>query len=116
VACAAGLAALDIFEREGMVGRVRALAPHFETGLHALQGLRHVSDIRNFGLAGALQIEARGKDPLRRPYEIALRCWERGFYVRWGGDTVQLGPPFVAEKSDLDALFNTLHDVIPTVA
>ena len=49
-------------------------------------------------------------------YEIALAMWERGFYVRWGGDTLQFAPPFVAEKSDLDALFNTLNDIIPTVA
>jgi len=116
VACAAALAALDLFERERMVERVRALAPQFESGLHALKGMAHVTDIRNYGLAGALQFEPRGEDALRRPYEIAMRCWERGFYVRWGGDTVQLGPPFVAEKSDLDALFNTLNDVIPTVA
>jgi adenosylmethionine-8-amino-7-oxononanoate aminotransferase len=50
--------------------------------------VKHVNDIRNFGLAGALQIEARAGEPLRRPYEIALAMWERGFYVRWGGDTL----------------------------
>ena len=115
VACAAGIAALDVFQREDMVGKVRALAPYFEDGLHGLKGVKHITDIRNFGLAGALQIEARPGEPLRRPYEIALAMWERGFYVRWGGDTLQFAPPFVTEKADLDQLFNTLNDVIPTV-
>jgi beta-alanine--pyruvate transaminase len=115
VACAAGIAALEVFEREDMVGKVRALAPYFEDGLHALKGVKHVVDIRNFGLAGALQIAARPGEPLRRPYEIALAMWERGCYVRWGGDTLQFAPPFVTEKADLDKLFNTLNDVIPTV-
>jgi beta-alanine--pyruvate transaminase len=115
VACAAGIAALEVFEREDMVGKVRALAPYFEDGLHGLKGVKHVVDIRNFGLAGALQIAARPGEPLRRPYEIALAMWERGCYVRWGGDTLQFAPPFVAEKAELDRLFNTLNDVIPTV-
>ena len=65
--------------------------------------------------AGALQIEARPGEPLRRPREIALAMWERGFYVRWGGDTLQFAPPFVTQKEDLDKLFNALNDVIPTV-
>lgn len=116
VACAAAIAALEVFMREDMVGRVRALAPYFEDGLHALRGTPHVADIRNIGLAGALQIEARPGEPLRRPYEIALAMWERGFYVRWGGDTLQLAPPFVSTREDLDRLFQTLRDVIPTVA
>ncbi len=116
VACAAAIAALEIFQREDMVGKVCALAPYFEDGLHSLKGVKHISDIRNFGLAGAMTIVAKPGEPLRRPYEIALAMWERGFYVRWGGDTLQFAPPFVAEKSDLDALFNTLNDVIPTVA
>jgi len=116
VACAAGIAALEVFQREDMVGKVRALAPYFEDGLHGLKGVKHITDIRNFGLAGALTIAARPGEPLRRPYEIALAMWERGFYVRWGGDTLQFAPPFVAHRSDLDALFNTLNDVIPAVA
>ena len=116
VACAAGIAALELFQRENMVARVRALAPYFEDGLHGLKGVKHISDIRNFGLAGAMTIAAKPGEPLRRPYEIALAMWERGFYVRWGGDTLQFAPPFVAEKSDLDALFNTLNDVLPMVA
>jgi beta-alanine--pyruvate transaminase len=116
LACAAGIAAMEIFQREDMVGKVRALAPYFEDGLHALKGLKHITDIRNFGLAGALTIAAKPGEPLRRPYEIALAMWQRGFYVRWGGDTLQFAPPFVTAKQDLDALFNALNDVIPTVA
>ena len=111
-----GVRAQELFEREHMVERVRALAPYFESGLHGLKGLKHITDIRNYGLAGTLQIEPRPGEPLRRPYEIATQCWERGFYVRWGGDTLQFGPPFISEREDLDRLFNTLNDIIPTVA
>jgi beta-alanine--pyruvate transaminase len=116
VACAAGLAGLELFERERLDARAQALAPEFEKRLHALRGLPHVTDIRNFGLAGAISIAPRGGDPLRRPYEIGTRCFERGAYVRWGGDTLQFGPPFVSEAEQLDLLFNIVADTLTEAA
>lgn len=116
VACAAALAALDIFEGEALAQRAHDLAPHFENALHGLRGTKHVTDIRNFGLAGALQIDAIPGEPTRRPFEIGLKCWEKGLYVRWGGDTVQLGPPLTSEKSQLEDACSILADVIPTIA
>ena len=115
VACAAGLAALEIFEREKLADRVRDLAPHFEDALHGLRGVRHITDIRNFGLAGALQIDPAPGEPARRPFEIALACWEKGLYVRWAGDTVAMGPPFICEKHEIDEAFNILSDCIAKV-
>jgi beta-alanine--pyruvate transaminase len=115
VACAAALAAVDIFEHESLAERAATLAPAFEDALHALRGTRHVTDIRNFGLAGALQIDPLPGEPLRRPYEIGIKCWERGLYVRWAGDTIQLGPPLVSQRADLEDACRILSDVIPTV-
>jgi beta-alanine--pyruvate transaminase len=112
VACAAGIAALALFRGERLDARARALAPEFESRLHALRGLPHVVDIRNFGLAGAITVAPYPNDPLRRPYEFGTRCFERGAYVRWGGDTLQFGPPFVATVEDLDRLFNIVADVL----
>lgn len=116
VACAAALAALDIFEGEAMAKRAHDLAPHFEDALHGLRGTKHITDIRNFGLAGALQIDAIPGEPARRPFEIGVECWNRGLYVRWGGDTVQLGPAMIIEREQIDEACNILADVIPTIA
>lgn len=116
LACAAGLAAMDVFQHERMVERAAALAPYFEDQVHGLRGLRHIRDIRNLGLAAAIQIEAAPGEPARRPWAIAMEAWKRGVYLRYGGDTVQLGPPFIAERSDIDRLCNVLADVIPTVS
>ncbi|RJS93304.1 aminotransferase class III-fold pyridoxal phosphate-dependent enzyme [Salinisphaera sp. Q1T1-3] len=112
LACAAGLAALDVLERDDLVGRAAALAPYFESQIHHLKGLRHIVDIRNLGLAGAFQIEPVPGEPGRRPWQIALAAWERGLYVRFGGDTVQLGPPFIAERADIDHICEVLADII----
>lgn len=116
VACAAGLAALDILEREQLPERVAELAPYFEAGLHELKGLPHVSDIRNFGFAGALQLEAYPGEPARRPFEIALSMWEKGFYVRCGGDSIQLGLPFVIGKGQIDSLLQALGETLVELA
>ena len=112
VACAAALAALDILEREQLVSRVKNMAPKFETKVHSLKGLEHILDIRNYGLAAGLTIAAAPGEPALRPYQIAMKCWQKGFYVRYGGDTVQLGLPFTVEETEIDSVINALGESI----
>jgi beta-alanine--pyruvate transaminase len=110
VACAAGIAALDVLVKENMIERVATMAPYFEQAVHSLKGSKHITDIRNVGLAAGFTIAAVPGEPARRPYEIAMRCLEKGFYVRYGGDTIQLAPPFIIEKSEIDSLINALGE------
>lgn len=116
VACAAGIAALDVLQRDGLVDRVKALAPYFEEAVHSLKGTRHVNDIRSFGLAAGLTLAALPGEPARRPFEVAMACWRKGFYVRYGGDTIQLAPPFITEKSEIDRLVNALGEALKETA
>ena len=102
----------DILQNEDMIGRVKALAPYFEEAVHSLKGAKHVLDIRNFGLAAGLTIAPLPSEPAKRPYEIAMNCWKKGFYVRYGGDTIQLAPPFIAEKAEIDRMVNALADAL----
>ena len=55
---------------------------------------------------------AKPGEPGRRPYEIAMHCWKNGLYVRFGGDTIQLAPPFIVEKAEIDRLVELLGDAI----
>ena len=112
VACAAGIASLDVLQNEAMLSRVKALAPHFESAVHSLKDAKHVTDIRNFGLAAGFTIAPLPGEPARRPYEIAMACWKKGFYVRFGGDTVQLAPPFISERHEVDRLVEALRDAL----
>ena len=116
VACAAGMAALNLLQQEDMIGRVKTLVPHFENAVHSLKGSKHVADIRNYGLAAGFTIASLPGEPARRPYEIAMNCWKKGFYVRYGGDTIQLAPPFIAEKAEIDRLINALGDALAETA
>ncbi len=116
VACAAGIAALDLLVQENAIERIQALAPHFENAVHSLKGCQHVSDIRNFGLAAGLTIASAPGEPAKRPYEIAMRCLDKGFYVRYGGDTIQLAPPFISTPAEIDSMVNALGEAIKATA
>ncbi len=98
-----------------MAERAAEMAPYFEAQLHGLKGAPHVVDIRNLGMAGALEIETAGDDPTYRPWAIAKAAWERGMYLRFGGNTVQLGPPFIAERADIDFMCEVLDASIRSV-
>jgi beta-alanine--pyruvate transaminase len=112
VSCAASLAAFELLEREQLPARVAEHAPYFEEQLHSLKGSPHVTDIRNYGFAGALQLAPYPGEPARRPYEMAMKMWQKGFYVRYGGDCIQLGLPFVTERSEIDSLVQALSDTL----
>jgi len=112
VACAAGLASLDLLEQEQLPQRVKTLAPKFEEKLHALKGTKHITDIRNYGFAGAMTLQAKDEQPALRPYQVAMNMWQKGFYVRYGGDTIQLGLPFTTELDEMDRLMNALGDAL----
>ena len=45
-----------------------------------------------------------------------MKCWDKGFYVRYGADTIQLAPPFIVEKSEIDRLINALGDALAETA
>lgn len=108
VACAAALATLDVMEDQGFIQQSAALSSGFETSLHQLKDCPNVVDIRNCGLIGAVQISPRDGDPSIRPFEIGMRLWKAGFYVRFGGDTLQFGPMFNSKQADLDRVFDVV--------
>jgi beta-alanine--pyruvate transaminase len=112
VACAAALATLDLLEREDAPLRVRELAPHFERAVHGLRGAKHLTDIRNCGLAAGFTIASLPGEPARRPFEVAMRLWAKGFYVRFGGDTLQLAPPFVSTPAQIDSVVNAIGEAL----
>ena len=60
VACAAGLATLDIYKEEDLFERAAGLASYWEDGVHSLKGSPHVIDLRNLGLIAGIELAAAG--------------------------------------------------------
>ncbi len=112
VACAAALATLDVLERKNLIHQSAALAPSFEKLLHELKGAPNILDIRNCGLIGAVQLAPRDGDATIRGFEIGMQLWKAGFYVRFGGDTLQFGPMFNSTEAELQRLMNAVGEAI----
>ncbi len=110
VACAAGLATLDLLEKDNLISRSAELAPVFEKTLHSLRDCPNVVDIRNCGLVGAIQLAPRDGDAAIRPFDAGMALWKAGFYVRFGGDTLQFGPMFTTQPEELDRLFDAVGE------
>ena len=51
-----------------------------------------------------------------RPFEIAMAMYRKGFYVRYGGDTIQLAPPFIATAAEIDRLVSALGETFDATA
>jgi beta-alanine--pyruvate transaminase len=115
LAAAAGLAALDIYRDEQLFERSRGLAPYWETALHALRGVRHVCDLRNLGLIGAIELEPRPKAPGARGYEALVAAFERGALIRVNGDVISLSPPLIIETAQIDQLLEIVRDVLTKI-
>ncbi|MFV5639550.1 aspartate aminotransferase family protein [Acinetobacter oleivorans] len=112
VACAAALATLDVLEKKNLIHQSAALAPSFEKLLHELKGAPNILDIRNCGLIGAVQLAPRDGDATIRGFEIGMQLWKAGFYVRFGGDTLQFGPMFNSTEAELQRLMNAVGEAI----
>lgn len=116
VACAAALTTLDLLEEENSHTSVASKAHVLEEGIHELKGVPHVTDIRNYGFAAALTLAAKDNNLTLRPFEVAMRMWDKGYYVRYGGDTIQLGLPFGIEPNEIDELCTSLKETVSEVS
>ena len=116
LACAAALATLDIYAKEGLLTRAASVSPRWQEAVHSLKGSPHVIDIRNFGLIGAVEFEPRPGKPGARGYDIFTKCFERGVMVRQTGDIIALSPPLIIEDKHIDQIVSTLTVVAAETA
>jgi beta-alanine--pyruvate transaminase len=112
VACAAGLASLDIYKNEGLFDRAKGLTDYWMDGVHSLKDTRNVIDLRNLGLIAAIELEPLAGRPTKRAFEAFLRCYDKGLLIRTTGDIIALSPPLIVEKSHIDQIFGTIGEVL----
>jgi beta-alanine--pyruvate transaminase len=115
-ACAAALATLDIYVKEGLLTRAATLSPQWEDAVHSLRGVPNVIDVRNYGLIAGIELEPRAGKPGARAFEVFLKCFERGVMVRQTGDVIALSPPLIIEPKQIAQIIETLTGVIRETA
>jgi adenosylmethionine-8-amino-7-oxononanoate aminotransferase len=118
VACAAGLANLDIMEREGLFDAGREKAAYFAQRLEPLRRLPLVGDLRTAGLLAAVELvadkERRTPFPaeVRASFRVREAAVRRGVIVRGSGDNVVVCPPLIIKKAQINLLVRTLREAI----
>jgi beta-alanine--pyruvate transaminase len=80
------------------------------------RGTRHVVDLRNIGIVGAVELEARPGAPGARGFEAFLKCFDAGVLVRSTGDTLALSPPLIVEREEIDRIFETVGQALREIA
>ena len=116
LACAAALATLETYRDEGLFERAAELAPYWEERLHGLKGRRHVIDIRNLGLMGAVEMSPRPGKVGERAYDAMLLAFEKGMMTRVTGDTIAMSPPLIVTREQIDEIVDTLGSVLDEVS
>jgi adenosylmethionine-8-amino-7-oxononanoate aminotransferase len=102
-ACAAGLANLDIIEREGLVGRCATLEPVVERELGRLRQSPLVGEVRTVGLTGCVELSAdvRAKHP-GAVEAVVTAARRNGVLTRAvRGVGLQFSPAFVISEADI---------------
>ncbi len=115
IASAAGLATLETYAEEDLFARCAGIAPYWEEALHSLRDARHVIDIRNMGLIGAVELEPIAGEPTKRAFNAFLKAYEKGILIRTTGDIIAMSPPLIIDRAQVDQLVGTLREVLDSL-
>jgi len=117
LACAAGLATLDLYRDEDLFARARKLEPKWADAAMSLKGLPNVLDVRTVGLTAGIDLASRPDAVGKRGYDVL----ERGFHeenvmIRAVGDTLALTPPLIVSEAQIDEIFGKVAKLIRAVS
>ncbi len=113
-ACAAALATLDLYRGDGLFERGRALSPYFLEALFSLKDLSVVTDIRGYGMMGAIDIAVDGT-PGKRGHAFQKKLFDNGLHLKTTGDAAIIAPPLIADRSHVDEIAGILRKTLATL-
>jgi beta-alanine--pyruvate transaminase len=118
LACAAGLATLDIYRDEKLFERARTLEPKFADAVMSLKGMPNVLDIRTVGLTAGVDLAPRAADLVgKRGYEAMVAAFhDNDLMLRIAGDTLALTPPLIINEDQIGEIIDKVSKVIRAVA
>src|SRR3954470_5273914 len=117
LACAAGLATLDLYRDEKLFERAKKLEPVWADAAMGLKGLPNVLDIRTVGLTLGIDLAARPDAVGRRAYDaMETAFYDENLVIRVTGDTIALTPPLIVSEEHIGEIFEKVARVIKAVA
>ena len=112
LACAAALASLETLEREQLVARAAHLERVLEDAVHSLREEPHVADIRNFGVAAAIELRPRDGKSGARAWAAFEKGLDAGILLRFTGDVLAMAPPFIATEDEILQMIESVRGVL----
>src|SRR5450432_3110916 len=116
VACAAGIATLESYQKEGLLTRGVAFTDYWQDAMHSLRGLPNVIDIRAIGLVAGIELSSRPDAAGARGYHVMVDCFNHGLVLRNSGDALALSPPLIVERTQIDEMVMILGAALKRVA
>jgi len=117
LACAAGLATLDLYRDEDLFARAKKLEEPWAKAAMSLKGLPNVLDIRPVGMTVGIDLASRPDAVGRRGMEaLALGFHDYDLMFRAVGDTLALSPPLIVSEAQIGEIFDKLGKIIRQVA
>ena len=121
VACAAGLANLQIMEKDHLVENAEAMGARLLEGLRSAVGKhRLVGEVRGRGLMVCVEmVEPDGSGrPLHtdKVAKLDRKAWERGGIVYARGQVVRLAPPLCITREEVDQLVGIVAGSIESLS
>ena len=117
LACAAGLATLDLYRDENLFDRAKRLEPVYADAAMTLRGLPNVLDVRTVGIAAGIDLASRPDAVGERGYEAMERAFQdEDLVIRITGDTLAIAPPLIVNETHIAELFEKAARVIQAVA
>ena len=117
LACAAGLATLDIYRDEKLFEHARALEPKWTDAIFSLKNEPNVVDIRTVGLTAGIDLSPRPDQPGKRGFDaLNSAFFDNDLMLRIAGDTLALTPPLIVSEAQIGEIVEKVAKVIRSVA
>ncbi|TCT02080.1 aspartate aminotransferase family protein [Aquabacter spiritensis] len=117
LACAAGIATLDLYAKEDLFARARKIEPIWADAVMSLREQPGVLDIRTVGLTAGIDLAPKDGKPGVRGYQALETAFhDLGFMVRATGDTLALTPPLIISEDQIGELIEKTGKVIAATA
>jgi beta-alanine--pyruvate transaminase len=114
-ACAAGIATMDIYDRERLFDKAAELSPYFLESVFALSDIPAITDIRGYGLLAGIDVDPGDNPPGTRGLGVQKRLWKAGLHIKMTGDSGIIAPPLISERAHVDELCGILRDVLSSL-
>lgn len=105
LACAAAIAAIEVYQSENLAQRATELGEYFETRLMEKE-LSQVRTIRRLGLMIGIELKQKAQE------KLALLLEHRILALPAGANVIRMLPPLVIEKEQIDRVIEVLHECL----